>query len=46
MVLYIKYKSSEPCTFRQEDFQNLHFENLISDPVTYLCNQSELFKEF
>jgi len=39
-MLYTKYESSGPCTFRQEDFLKLHFENLFFDPVTYLCNQS------
>jgi len=23
----------------------MHFENLFFDPVTYLCNQSELFEQ-
>ena len=31
MMLYIKYESSGPCSFRQEDFGKLHFENLIFD---------------
>jgi len=35
-----------PCSFRQEDFWKLHFENLSFDPVTYICNQSELFEQF
>jgi len=46
MMLYIKYKSSGPRTFRQEDFFKLHFKNLIFDPVTYLYNQSEPFEQF
>jgi len=46
MMLYIKYESSGPCSFRQEDFFKLYFENLIFDPVTYLCNQSEPFAYF
>ena len=41
MMLYIKYESSGHCSFKQGDFWKLHFENLIFDPVTYLCNQSE-----
>ena len=28
------------------DFWKLHFENLFFNPLTYLCNQSELFKQF
>jgi len=31
--------------FRQEDFWKLHFENLIFDPVTYLCNQLKQFEQ-
>jgi len=46
MMLYIKYESSGPCSFRQENFEKLHFENLILDHVTYLCNQSEPFERF
>jgi len=34
-MLYTKYESSRPCSFRQEDFWKLHFENLFFDPVTY-----------
>ena len=45
MMLYTKYKSSGPCSFRQEDFWKLHFENPFSDPVTYLCNQLEQFEQ-
>jgi len=44
-MLYIKYERSMPCSFRQEDFWKLHFENLFFYPVTYLCNQLELFKK-
>jgi len=40
-MLYIKYESSRPCSFRQEGFWKLHFENLFFDPVTYLCIQLE-----
>jgi len=46
MMLYTKYKSSEPCSFRQKDFWKLHFENLLFDPVTYLYNKLELFEQF
>jgi len=45
MMLYTKYDSSGHCSFRQEDFLILHFENLIFDPVTYLCNQLEQFEQ-
>jgi len=41
MMLYTKYESSGHCSFRQEDFFKLHFENLFFEPVTYLCNQLE-----
>ena len=44
MMLYTKYESSGPCSFRQ-DVSKLHFENLFFDPVTYLCNQSEPFEQ-
>ena len=44
MMLYSKYESSGPFSFRQEDFWKLHFENLLFDHVTYVCNQSELFE--
>jgi len=46
MMLNTKYESSGPCSFRQEDFGKLHFENLFLDPVNYLCNQSEPFEQF
>jgi len=45
MMLYTKYESSGPFSFRQEDFWKLHFKNLIFNPVTFLCNQSEPFKQ-
>ena len=45
MMLYTKYESSEPCSFRKEDFLTLHFKILFIDPVTYLCNQSEPFEK-
>jgi len=44
-MLYTKHESSEPCSFRQDDFWKLHFENLLFDPVTYLCNQLEWFEQ-
>ena len=46
MMLYTKYETSGPCSFRQEDFFKLHFESLLFDPVTYLSNQSEPFEQF
>jgi len=36
MMLYTKYERTGPCSFRQEDFLKLPFENLFFDPVTYL----------
>jgi len=33
MMLYTKYKSSGPCSFRGEDFWKLHFENLFMQPT-------------
>ena len=45
-MLYTKYTSSGPCSFRQEVFWKLHFKNLYIDPVTYLRNQSEPFEQF
>jgi len=45
MMLYTKYKSSGPCSFRQEDFWKFHFKNLFIDPVIYLCNQLERFEQ-
>jgi len=45
IMLYTKYESSGPCSFRQEDFWKMHIENLFSDPVTYLCNQLEWFQQ-
>ena len=44
-MLYTKYESSRPCSFRQEDFWKFHFKNLFIDPVTYLCNQLEWFEQ-
>ena len=44
-MLYIKYESSRPFSFKQEDFWKLHFENLFFEPVTYLCNQVEQFEQ-
>ena len=34
MMLYTKYESSGPCSFRQEDFLKLHIENQFFDPMT------------
>jgi len=45
MLLYTKYESSGPCSFRQKDFWKLHFENLFFDLVTYLCNQLKQFEQ-
>ena len=47
-MLYTKYESPGPSSFRQEDFFKKSFENLFFDPVTYmyLCNQSEPFEQF
>ena len=45
MMLYTKYESSGPCSFGQEYFLLLHFENLFIDPVTYLCNKLERFAQ-
>jgi len=45
MMLYTKYEISGPCSFRQEDFRKMHFENLLFYPMTYLCNQSEPFEQ-
>jgi len=39
MMLYTKYESSGHCSFRQEDFWKLHFENLFLTPwPTYATN--------
>jgi len=46
MMLYTKFESAGPCSFRQEDFLKLHFESLSFDPVTYICNQSEPSEQF
>ena len=45
MMLYTKYESSQPCSFGQEDFWKLHFENLFFYPVTYIRNQLEPFEQ-
>jgi len=45
MMIYIKYESAGPCSFRQEDFWKFHFKNLFIDPVSYLCNQLEWFEQ-
>ena len=47
MMLYTKYKSSGPCSFRQDFFfLKIAIWKPIFDPVTYLCNQSEPFDQF
>ena len=45
MMLYTKYESTGPCSFRQEDFLKLHLRKPF-DPVTYSRNQSEPFEQF
>ena len=45
MMLYTKYESSGPFSFKQEHFLILHFENLFFYPVTNLCNQLEQFEQ-
>ena len=45
MMLYTKYESSGPYSFRQEDILKLHSENLFFDPMTFLCNQLEPFEQ-
>jgi len=43
MMLYTKYERSGPCSFWQEDFWKLHFENLFFDPwPTYATNWNGL----
>ena len=32
MMLYTKYESSGPCSFRLEDFWKFNFKNLFIDP--------------
>jgi len=39
-MLYIKYKSSGPCSFRQEDFLKMHFKNLFL-PCDRLMQQTK-----
>ena len=42
-MLYTKYESSWPCSFRPEDFWKLHFENLVFDPwLNYATNCNNL----
>ena len=42
-MLYTKYESSGPCSFGQEDFWKLHFENLFLTPwPTYATNWNGL----
>ena len=43
MILFTKFESYRPCSFIQEYFRKLHFQNLFFDPMTYLYIQSELF---
>jgi len=45
MMLYTKYESSGPGSFKQEDFGKLHFENQLFYPVTYLCNELVRFEQ-
>jgi len=44
-IIQCKIVTPGHCTFRQEDFWKLHFENLFFDPVTYLSNQIERFEQ-
>ena len=42
-MLYTKYESSGPYSFRQEDFWKFHFKNLFIDPwPTYATNRNGL----
>jgi len=42
-MLYTKYESSGACSFREEDFWKLLFENLFLTPwPTYATNQNHL----
>ena len=42
-MLYTKYESSWPCSFRQEDYWKLHFENLfLTAWPTYATNWNGL----
>ena len=46
-MLYTKYKSSGPCSFRQEDIWKLQFSNLpyvLTLWPTYVANQNRLNK--
>ena len=45
VLRWAKNGRSGPCSFGQEDFWKLYFENLSFDPVTYLCNQLERFEQ-
>jgi len=41
MMLYIKYESTGPCGFRQEDFWKFHFETYLLTPwPTYATNRN------
>jgi len=42
-INYTKYESPGPCSFRQEDFWKMHFENLFLTPLpTCATNQNHL----
>jgi len=40
MMLYTKYESCGSCSFRQEDFSKLHFENLLFLPCDLLMQRT------
>ena len=43
MMLYIKYESTAPCSFRQEDFWKFHFKTYLLTPwPTYTTNWNGL----
>jgi len=42
MMLYTKYESFRPCSFRQEMFWKLHFEKLLTPWHTYATNWNGL----
>jgi len=44
MMLYTKYESSGPCSFRQ-DFRKFNLKNIFFDPMTYLSNQLKRFEQ-
>ena len=44
MMQYTNYESSGPCSFRQEDFWKLHFEDPFFTPwPSYATNQNHLY---